>query len=279
MVGRDQVDMGNMQSKLLYVLDGSTSNVRQPSDSKSDESRFASLPDSNTFNRWKSGQAKDDSTGAKKKGSKKSSPTSSEKKASPPATAQRRPDAPAPPPPPPPVPITPGTSRWLDSSKRAAERLHLMQNKQQQRASDDVSQPSTFSREMAKFRSSVAPPLPPDAACSQNSQQQLQPEDAYGTNTFTKKSTISEAGRSYDETTIRPAVKRLRPPEAPDDAVPSTSRGGPFMEENGRFDDSGNDNAASASPTQGLRAESSRRRRASKSGSSTPDSDLATRPF
>ncbi|XP_075549500.1 uncharacterized protein LOC142583088 isoform X3 [Dermacentor variabilis] len=291
-LGRDQVDMGNMQSKLLYVLDGSTGNVRQPTDSKSDEGRFASLPDTNTFNRWKSSQTKEESTGAKKKGSKKSSPASSEKKASPPATgtAQRRPDAPAPPPPPPPAPITPGTSRWLDSSKRAAERQHLVHQKQQQQqqrghSGDDApSQPSTFSREMDKFRSSVAGPS--DAGPQQpppQQQQQQQGEDAYGTNTFTKKSTISETGRSYDETTIRPAVKRLRPPDAPDDdAVPSTSRGGggaDFGEENSRFDDSGNDVAPSASPIQGLRADASRTRRTSKSGSSTGDSDVVARPF
>ncbi|XP_077483850.1 uncharacterized protein LOC144093952 isoform X2 [Amblyomma americanum] len=274
-LGRDQVDMSNMQSKLLYVLDGSTGNVRQPADNKSDEGRFASLPDTNTFNRWKGGHAKEEATGARKKGSKKSSPASSEKKASPPGTttAQRRPDAPAPPPPPPPAPITPGTSRWLDSSKRAAERQHLLQQKQQQRThGEDASQPSTFSRDVDKFRSSVALP----DADPQESQSQ-QNEDAYGTNTFTKKSTVSEAGRSYDETTIRPAVKRLRPPDAPDDAVPSTSRG--FAEENSRFDDSGNDIAPSASPIQGLRADASRTRRASKSGSSTGDSDVVTRPF
>ncbi|KAH6930927.1 hypothetical protein HPB50_021029 [Hyalomma asiaticum] len=241
-VGRDQVDMGNMQSKLLYVLDGSTGNSRQPTENKSDEGRFASLPDTNTFNRWKSSQTKEESTGTKKKGSKKSSPASSEKKASPPATgtAQRRPDAPAPPPPPPPAPITPGTSRWLDSSKRAAERQHL--------SDEPPSLPSTFSREMDKFRSSVAGPS--DSGSQQP--QQEQGEDAYGTNTFTKKSTISEAGRSYDETTIRPAVKRLRPPDAPeDDAVPSTSRGG-----------------GGGNPTE-----------TSKSGSSTGDSDVVARPF
>ncbi|XP_049525382.1 mucin-17-like isoform X2 [Dermacentor silvarum] len=288
-LGRDQVDVGSMQSKLLYVLDGSTGNVRQPADSKSDEGRFATLPDTNTFNRWKSSQAKEESTGAKKKGSKKSSPASSEKKASPPATgtAQRRPDAPAPPPPPPPAPITPGTSRWLDSSKRAAERQHLVHQKQQQQqqrgqSGDDApSQPSTFSREMDKFRNTMTGP---SDAGSQQPQQQQQSEDAYGTNTFTKKSTISETGRSYDETTIRPAVKRLRPPDAPDDdAVPSTSRGGGgganFGEENSRFDDSGNDVAPSASPIQGLRADASRRRRTSKSGSSTGDSDVVARPF
>ncbi|XP_065305885.1 mucin-3B-like isoform X1 [Dermacentor albipictus] len=288
-LGRDQVDMGTMQSKLLYVLDGSTGNARQPTDSKSDEGRFASLPDTNTFNRWKSSQTKEESAGAKKKGSKKSSPASSEKKASPPATgtAQRRPDAPAPPPPPPPAPITPGTSRWLDSSKRAAERQHLVHQKQQQQqrghSGDDApSQPSTFSREMDKFRSSVAGPS--DAGPQQpQQQQQQQGEDAYGTNTFTKKSTISETGRSYDETTIRPAVKRLRPPDAPDDdAVPSTSRGGggaDFGEENSRFDDSGNDVAPSASPIQVVRADASRTRRTSKSGSSTGDSDVVARPF
>ncbi|XP_049271618.1 uncharacterized protein LOC119394148 isoform X5 [Rhipicephalus sanguineus] len=288
-LGRDQVDMGNMQSKLLYVLDGSTGNNRQPVDSKSDEGRFATLPDTNTFNRWKSSQGKEEPTGTKKKGSKKSSPASSEKKASPPATGttQRRPDAPAPPPPPPPAPITPGTSRWLDSSKRAAERQHLVQQKQQQQQqqqqrgqNDELpSPPSTFSREMDKFRSSVAGPSDAD---SQQPQQQ-EGEDAYGTNTFTKKSTISEAGRSYDETTIRPAVKRLRPPDAPDDdAVPSTSRGGGggnITEENSRCDDSGNDVGPSASPIQGLRADASRTRRTSKSGSSTGDSDVVARPF
>ncbi|XP_075749618.1 uncharacterized protein LOC119172825 isoform X2 [Rhipicephalus microplus] len=256
-VGRDQVDMGNMQSKLLYVLDGSTGNNRQPVESKSGEGRFATLPDTNTFNRWKNSQSKEESTETKKKGSKKSSPASSEKKASPPATGttQRRPDAPAPPPPPPPAPITPGTSRWLDSSKRAAERQHLVQQKQQQQQQQQRGQndelpspPSTFSREMDKFRSSVAGPSDDD---SQQPQQQ-EGQDAYGTNTFTKKSTISEAGRSYDETTIRPAVKRLRPPEAPDDdAVPSTSRGG------------GGDNIKDTS----------------KSGSSTGDSDVVARPF
>ncbi|XP_075740516.1 uncharacterized protein LOC119172276 isoform X6 [Rhipicephalus microplus] len=288
-VGRDQVDMGNMQSKLLYVLDGSTGNNRQPVESKSGEGRFATLPDTNTFNRWKNSQSKEESTETKKKGSKKSSPASSEKKATPPATGtmQRRPDAPAPPPPPPPAPITPGTSRWLDSSKRAAERQHLVQQKQQQQQqqqqrgqNDDLpSPPSTFSREMDKFRSSVAGPSDDD---SQQPQQQ-EGQDAYGTNTFTKKSTISEAGRSYDETTIRPAVKRLRPPEAPDDdAVPSTSRGGGgdnTKDENSRCDESGNDVGPSASPMQGLRADASRTRRTSKSGSSTGDSDVVARPF
>ncbi|EEC13047.1 hypothetical protein IscW_ISCW020563 [Ixodes scapularis] len=189
---------------------------------------------------------------------------------------------PAPPPPPPPVPITPGTSRWLDSSARAAERIQQQQQQQQQQqdqkqqqqdqntqrsaeTSQPVSQPSTFSREISKFRNTVV-----DSA--QNA------EDVYGTNTFTKKSTISETGRSYDETTIRPAVKRLRSSGVPDDAVPSTSRGDTFHEECCRLDDAGNDAGSSASPIPGLRADTSRRR-TSKSDSSTGDSELMTRPF
>lgn len=97
-----------------------------------------------------------------------------------PSTSAQRPEVPAPPPPPPPVPITPGTSRWLDSSARAAERLQQNQKKdqvQQQRlleTTQPVSQPSTFSREISRFRNTVV-----DSA--QNT------EDAYGTNTFTKK--------------------------------------------------------------------------------------------